>query len=338
MNILYIKIGAIGDIIQSSAAIGLLSDFKLTWVVSNHYKQLVSNLNISDEIISIESKKLFHGNIYLRLLYLVYLALYIRIKSKNIDLIVVGHSDWRYKLLVILFPFTKKRYYNSKRKLPLQSRNRIFEYYTLLTGKEEAVKIDLAQSMYKIGQKLISRYVKGACEIPYDTIVLVPGGSKNLIREDALRRWPVENYASLASMLIELNYKVVVIGSCQDIWVLNHFRDLKIINLVNQIDLVELVTLFNRSKLVITHDTGPLHLASTTHTNIIAIFGPTAPNAVVPFNNKNIKILSFGNMVACSPCYDGKNYATCSRAACMDAITPSYVFSEAIKILGKERL
>lgn len=67
-----------------------------------------------------------------------------------------------------------------------------------------------------------------------------------------------------------------------------------------QTDLLELAELYRRCAVVVTNDSGPMHLAAAVGTPVIAIFGPTAPALTGPYGDRHI-VLRAG--VACSPCF-----------------------------------
>jgi heptosyltransferase III len=79
--------------------------------------------------------------------------------------------------------------------------------------------------------------------------------------------------------------------------------------------------LIKKAKLVITSDTGILHVAASLKKMIIAPFGPTTPQEYGPLCKE--KILFYKNF-QCSPCITNENCkkATCKDNRCMKAITP----------------
>lgn len=128
-----------------------------------------------------------------------------------------------------------------------------------------------------------------------------------------LRAWPVQNYQKLAKLLRARGEQVVITGV--DPWARQFFEK----SLIGEQSLPELMETFQRAKGVITHDSGALHLAKLAGARVVELFGPTRPEEV-----------SHGEAVvagplSCQPCYDGKCYARCDRARCMEAITPEMV-------------
>ena len=139
-----------------------------------------------------------------------------------------------------------------------------------------------------------------------------------------LRRWRLENYINLARKLLE-NSKIfiVVIGTRFQKFLP---EDKCSINLMGKTTIRELIDLFNISDLLISHDSGAIHLASLTEINIIALFGPETPLLYGPLTSKK-KIL-YSNF-ACSPCISAYNHrkSVCENNKCLKAITPQQVYN-----------
>ncbi|MCD6250038.1 MAG: glycosyltransferase family 9 protein, partial [candidate division Zixibacteria bacterium] len=115
-------------------------------------------------------------------------------------------------------------------------------------------------------------------------------------------------------------------GGPGDEWIITSFADLKVIDLVGKTSLVELVALYRKCDAVITHDSGPMHLAGLAGAPLVALFGPTNPYEKVPRNGLH-EILWGGEDLACRPCYDGKGYDNCQDNLCMKQISVVEVFN-----------
>ena len=161
--------------------------------------------------------------------------------------------------------------------------------------------------------------------LPAEYIVLVPGGAKNTLRDDPLRRWPIASYVELARLLTSSGKNVLLLGGPDDQWVNQYFEDIPVSNLIGKTNLLDMVFLLNKAKATICHDSGPLHLASITQTPLLAIFGPTPPSAVLSGMRTKTVILKPSAQISCSPCYDGKNYAVCHSNRCMQDTSVNHV-------------
>ncbi|MGB9699054.1 MAG: lipopolysaccharide heptosyltransferase II [Thermodesulfobacteriota bacterium] len=145
------------------------------------------------------------------------------------------------------------------------------------------------------------------------------------------KQWPKEKFARLADNLINLGATVVFTGSLEDHKEIKEICGLmehntQNLNLAGQTGLRELAALFSLANLVITTDTGPMHLAAAVQAPLIVLFGPTAPWRTGPYGNGHEIIR---RNLPCSPCFK----KTCSAVRCMEGITVEEVFAAAIKKL-----
>ncbi len=150
------------------------------------------------------------------------------------------------------------------------------------------------------------------------------------------KRWPVENWARLADMLMQdFGCKVIITGSTSDVKLVKQItvRMLhKPIEAVAALNIKQLGALCKELDLFITADTGPLHIANAVGAKkIIALFGPTLPLITGPVLAKNALILQ--KDIGCKlPCYEGN----CSDNRCMKAITVEDVAEAARQIKNKK--
>ncbi len=71
------------------------------------------------------------------------------------------------------------------------------------------------------------------------------------------------------------------------------------LNLSGQTSLLELAALLRRCHLVVTNDTGTMHVAAAVGTRVVALFGPTDPRTTSPLGEGHVIIRE---EVSCSPC------------------------------------
>lgn len=157
-------------------------------------------------------------------------------------------------------------------------------------------------------------------------VVLNTGGNWGL------KQWPKEHFAVLAARLTrELGFTVVLSGAPADLLRVESIaRDSGVapVVLAGETDIKELAALFKRAHMVVSADSGPLHLANAVGANVVALFGPTRPEITGPQGQGRIKVLS--RDVGCNraPCY----YLECPDNRCMQALTVEDVF-QTFKIL-----
>lgn len=100
-----------------------------------------------------------------------------------------------------------------------------------------------------------------------------------------------------------------------------------VINFAGKTSLRELMALINRCSLLLTNDSGPMHLAQALETPLLALFGPTNARATGPYNFGQI----IHKKVDCSPCYR----RTCPiDHRCMLSISVEEVYEEVSLLLA----
>ena len=103
-------------------------------------------------------------------------------------------------------------------------------------------------------------------------------------------------------------------------------------DLTGRLDLKELAALLDRVELVLSNDTGPVHLASSLGTPVLGFYGPNTPKLYGPLSPGSH---SFYKELACSPCITNMNYKTsfCRLPVCILNITVEEVYREAAQLL-----
>jgi lipopolysaccharide heptosyltransferase II len=158
-------------------------------------------------------------------------------------------------------------------------------------------------------------------------VVINPGGNWNL------KRWPKENFARLADSLIK-DYQagIIITGAAGDI---NLARDIaalmqgKPVILCGKTGLGQLAALMAAAKLVISNDSGPMHIAVSQKARTIALFGPTSAGITGPYGAGDYSVIQ--KNVGCEvPCYQ----LSCSDNRCMQAIT----VEDVLKAVGNSSL
>ena len=98
--------------------------------------------------------------------------------------------------------------------------------------------------------------------------------------------------------------------------------------LTGQTDLRRLASLISQSKLFVTNDSGPMHIANALGVPVIAIFGPTDPGTTGPFQDPAVVIKKD---TVCWPC----SYRDCPfDHRCMTAIAPEEIFAACQRFLS----
>jgi ADP-heptose:LPS heptosyltransferase len=127
------------------------------------------------------------------------------------------------------------------------------------------------------------------------------------------RRWEREEFRQLAEFLIEeFDAHLYLTGSGDEREYVQEFfksfrRNDAVTNLCGESDVQQFVSLISRCQLMVTNDSGPLHLASALNIPTIAFFGPETP---LRYGSLSDFHLTFYKDLWCSPCMTISNLKT----------------------------
>jgi lipopolysaccharide heptosyltransferase II len=155
------------------------------------------------------------------------------------------------------------------------------------------------------------------------------------------KRWPAEGFAAAAAALVQqTRCRWLVFGAGAD-WTLAESIAGEIrgaagdpqsaVNLAGKTSLGELAAALRLCRLLLTNDTGPMHLASAVGTPVVVLFGSTSPEMTGPLPSAHAQILRAG--APCSPCFRRQ----CPiDLRCLTGIEPSSVIEAAMRVLRPE--
>jgi ADP-heptose:LPS heptosyltransferase len=186
------------------------------------------------------------------------------------------------------------------------------------------------------GERLSIRISEGA---RHSAAELLPGPQPRIAIQlgasDEIRAWPVERFAAtlnaLQRELPELRFVVVGVESelpraraLQQACPEATFDDL-----IGKTDVTVLAAVIERVRLLLTNDTGTMHVAAAAGTPTCALFvGPACPHETGPYAESHWLIHS---RVGCAPC----DYTVqCQYPVCHDDVPPDWLAAAALRILG----
>jgi len=145
------------------------------------------------------------------------------------------------------------------------------------------------------------------------------------------KRWPLNSFSLLGDLLIEkMGAGIIVAGSRQENRLIHEIRSAMKNPSAEAVDfsLTKLTALLSKSDVVVTNDSGPMHIAVAMRTPVVALFGPTDPERTGPYSKK---CLIIQRDLECIPCFRKQ----CSQGSfeCMESITVEEVFEGVKKIL-----
>lgn len=144
--------------------------------------------------------------------------------------------------------------------------------------------------------------------------------------------WDNDKFAEVADALLKKGISVVFTGSKADrSEIENIFASMqtKAVNLAGKTSLKILAALYQKADVVISTDTGPMHVAAAVNTPVVALFGPTAPWRTGPYGEQH-DVMRMG--LDCSPCL--KKKCDLGTIACMKDLSVDQVVDASLQVLG----
>jgi len=160
---------------------------------------------------------------------------------------------------------------------------------------------------------------------------------KKIISIAPMSKWQTKiwwGYPELIRILSK-NFFIVILGTKEEYskikLLINSSKN--VLNLAGKLGLQEIVEVIRRSIILITNDSGIMHLGAGTDTPVVAIFGSTVKEFGFMPLKKNVFIIE-DNSVKCRPCdYHGKDRCPKSHFKCMKNISVEDVLKKVEKIL-----
>lgn len=341
-KILFIKSGAIGDVLMTTALIrAVRKNFpsaEITYFVGEWSKDVLKNNKNVDRVVSFPDDVIFKK----KLLKLKKLAK--RLSKENFDLCFV--LDWSY--LAGLFGYMcapnavrvgfarGKEGFAHSIGIPYGDKKHDSEYYLDMAkaigikSSDISMELFLSESDKKFADGFAKKNVlKGK------VIGIAPGGASNPGQTVLLKRWSAERYIELCGLILEkTDAKIIFFGGKQDSEIIkkveNGIKNGKgrIFDVSSRCSIQESAALMKKCRVFVTNDSGAMHIAAAAGIPTISIFGPTNPVKLAPLGKIHKYLWSRAD---CAPCYRNGEYKKCSHKKCMYAIKAEDIFYEVKK-------
>ena len=117
------------------------------------------------------------------------------------------------------------------------------------------------------------------------------------------KRWLPQYYAEVAMAKIKEGWQVWIFGGPKDQQVASEIQNNanhSCIDLTGKTSLLDAIDLMALSRVVVTNDSGLMHIAAAVNRPLVVIYGSSSPQFTPPLANR-VKILSLN--LECSPCF-----------------------------------
>lgn len=343
VNILIVKLSAIGDVIHTLPSLAelrrLYPDAHITWVVEEAAADLVKDHPLLDAVLISRRKRWIKdfqsGKVKQSLKEII--AFVKTLRQRQYDLVIDFHGLFKSSMIVFLSRGKRKLGYDSlqelsglflNEKIPEEMNkhavDRYLDFPRHLGAKTESAQFVLPFNKEAEEQAQILLRKKNLEDKKFIAI--------NPVALWETKLWNDAKFAHLADLINdELRMKVVFTGSAKEpIENITSLMTSESINLGGATTLLDLAYVYKKAQIVITTDSGPMHLAAAVETPVVALFGPTDPARTGPYGLGH-KIIR--TEIACSPCFLKK----CSTKKCMEDISAELVFAAVKELLRRDK-
>ena len=333
-KILIIKFGAIGDCVLTTPAVRAIRNIYkksfITYLVGEKANQVFKGNPNIDEIV-IFTEKHYFPRITNLLRYCLNRELIKKLKSFKFDLVIDFESSYKSYYISALaktknrlgFSLSGRRgyldfLYNYGVKPGSSVIYQVDRYLELISNPPCNIVTEDIKTEVFVSQESRNYIEKFLAE--YSTVRY---GNKSLVGMNPAtlavsKRWPKENYAKLADIIIDKFGADIIFtwgpGELDYIKEIERLMKKKPV-IAPQTDINQLAVLIEKCNLFITNDTAPMHIAKALEVPTIAFFGPTNPEVWACTDDKFIVVKA--KDISCGPCDD----FNCKTPVCMDKIT-----------------
>ena len=271
--------------------------------------------------------------------FLSFLKLYPSLKKKKFDTILLFHASQRLAIPICAL-------LNPKKFIATAGLNKGLDHLLTYAVEKKPVheierRLDIVKevgavnsqpflelSISKDDQRYVENYLRELSLPPYLPLVGIHPGAK-----DRFKQWDPECYTELGKRLQgHLGCQIFVTGNFIEKHLVQSIAE-KIphaIPLYGRLSIHQIAALIQKMSIMITNDTGPMHLAFAVQTPTVALFSATDPKLCGPHLANHVKVIH--KKPTCSPCLKKK----CRQPFCLLQISPDEVFERALELYYKK--
>jgi heptosyltransferase II len=165
-------------------------------------------------------------------------------------------------------------------------------------------------------------------EIPW--VAINPGAAYG-----SAKQWFPERFAAVADALVrDFGIRILLSGGPEEVRIgrdIERAMSSRPLNLIGKTTVRQLMALLASCRLVVTNDSGPMHIAAAFNVPVVAVFGPTDPSVTAPRCERAVVVRHQSD---CAPC----RLRLCpSDHQCMEGVRPDEVLAAAVDLLRRKQ-
>lgn len=145
------------------------------------------------------------------------------------------------------------------------------------------------------------------------------------------KQWPASHYAELANHKLDQGWQVCLLGSAKDQLQTQTIQKLtkdRCVDVAGKTSLTEAIDLLSMATLVVSNDSGLMHIAAALQRPVVVVYGSTDPRFTPPLG-KAVKMVSLS--LGCSPCF--KRSCRFGHYHCLTQLSPYSVINAVDELL-----
>jgi len=326
-RILIIRLSSIGDVLLTSPFIRQtrirFPDAQIDFVIKKQFIGLIADNPHLNQIYTVDPQKGIGALIKLRR----------QLQKKKYDFIFDLHNNLRSRVLTCCLKESQIGHMHKdlrKRFLLVKFKKNTYEAITpiaqryLQVGQAAKIKDDQngLEIFWKDSVEEQAADILAGREVRAPYFALAPGATYQT------KRWPQEYYKELIHLILQ-NYKeqIVLLGSPAE---RESFSELivseRVINLAGELSLQQAAVVLGRATVLVSNDSGLMHMATAVKTPVLAIFGSTVKElGFFPYRSKYFVLEN--KALQCRPCsHVGRNSCPERHFKCMKDLKPQAAF------------
>jgi ADP-heptose:LPS heptosyltransferase len=338
-TIVVCKYKGMGSIIQSTPLLSTLRanypEAKIVFVTSIENKAILNKIPVVDEILIVNDQGVFS-------LVLSVSKLLVCLWKRRVDLYIDLEIYSNFSSIITTLSLSRDRfgYYLRSNNYRLGLYTHMMYYNTKSPISQTYLQFARLLNLKNIVTNLLQITSESSAQEIYDIVksrdyIVINPNASDLRLE---RRWGDENFVNVINT-INSNYpdlKIVLIGSKGEADYVGKIysaitQKSKVLNLAGKTSIDSLIGIIKYCRLLLTNDTGPMHIGFSLNIPVLALFGPCSPDQYGFSSN----VTSIYKNIYCSPCVHEFIVPPCKgNNSCMKLITVEDVLIELEKILN----
>ena len=326
-RILVIKPRAIGDVLLATPVLpNLRREFpaaRIDFLVEKFAAPVLADNSFINNIISYDKK------------YQSSFSIISAVRSNKYDMVIDLFANPRTAIITLLsgaklrvgYPFKWRRYaYNVL--VPSRSYKIHNIEFNLDALRSIGIRVELSHPQFSVtdeSRQFAEKFIEHHALSRKTFVTINVGGGWEI------KRWKNDNFISLCKMIRErLGYQVVVLYGPSEKTEAERIASSSDSILASQTSLHEMGAIMQASLLLITNDSGPMHIAAALGVPTLAIFGPTSPQLQGPLGN--VSEIVRNERLDCLEC----NLTKCPIGnPCMKELEAETVFEKLLSLISK---